>query len=114
MLAVLDTMMEPLEDGHNTHIVYYNILDGDEQGRPPNDQHFKKSDKTCLHKIAKSNNKASILVTSQIVLYSYTFMQHVTVVCSMTRPLLYIIMKRLITTSLLVPLYMVKGRYVYK
>ena len=62
MLAVLDTMMEPLEDGHNTHIVYYNILDGDKQGRPPNDQHFKKSDKTCLHKIAKSNNKASTVL----------------------------------------------------
>ena len=60
MLAVLDTMMEPLEDGHNTYIVYYNILDGDGEGWPPNDQHFNKSHKTCLHKIAKSNNKATI------------------------------------------------------
>ena len=89
MLAVLDTMMEPLEDGHNTYIVYYNILDGDEEGRPPNDQHFKKSDKTCLHKIAKSNNKASILVTSQIVLLLYI---HATCNCCMFNDTSFIIL----------------------
>ena len=60
MLAVLDTMMEPLENEHNTYVVYYNILDGDRQGRPPSDPNFDKSHKSCLHKIAKSNNKASV------------------------------------------------------
>ena len=60
MLAVLDTMMEPLEGQHDTYVVYYNILDGDRQGRPPNDPHFDRSHKSCLHKIAKSNNKASV------------------------------------------------------
>ena len=62
MLAVLDTMMEPLEGQHNTYVVHYNILDGDRQGRPPNDSHFDKSHKSCLHKIAKSNNKVSVSI----------------------------------------------------
>ena len=47
---------------------YYHILDGDEAGRPPkvmasggnrltNNVHFNWRDKSCLHLIAKSNNK---------------------------------------------------------
>ena len=56
-------MMEPLESEHNTFVVYYDILDGDRQGRPPNDPNFDKSHKSCLHKIAKSNNKVSIIVS---------------------------------------------------
>ena len=47
---------------------YYHILDGDEAGRPPkvmasegnkltDNEYFSQSDKSCLHLIAKSNNK---------------------------------------------------------
>ena len=61
MLAILDTMMEKLSGQHDTYVVYYNVLDGDRQGRPPNDSHFDKAHKSCLHKIAKSNNKAIVL-----------------------------------------------------
>ena len=57
MLAVLDTMMERLEDQYDTFVVHYSVLDGDREGRPPNDPHFSKAHKSCLHKIAKSNNK---------------------------------------------------------
>ena len=57
MLAVLDTMIEKFEGQHETYVVYYNVLDGDRQGRPPNDSRFDKAHKSCLHKIAKSNNK---------------------------------------------------------
>ena len=60
-------MMEPLESEHNTFVVYYNILDGDRQGRPPNDSSFDKSHKSCLHKIAKSNNKVSWLQSVVVV-----------------------------------------------
>ena len=54
-------MMEKLEGQHDTYIVHYSVLDGDRQGRPPNDPHFDKAHKSCLHKIAKSNNKASVI-----------------------------------------------------
>ena len=64
-------MMEPLESGDNNFIVYYNILDGDRQGRPPNDPNFEKSHKSCLHKIAKSNNKASIITIIIVLLPMY-------------------------------------------
>ena len=57
VLAVLDTMMQPLEGEPNTHIVYYQILDGDRDGRAPNCESFDNSHKSCLHRIAKSNNK---------------------------------------------------------
>lgn len=53
-------MMEKLEGQYDTYIVHYNVLDGDRQGRPPNDPYFDKAHKSCLHKIAKSNNKVSI------------------------------------------------------
>ena len=47
---------------------YYHILDGDESGRPPKvmasegnklnvNEYFNQHDKSCLHLIAKSNNK---------------------------------------------------------
>ena len=60
VLAVLDTMMQPLEGDPNTYIVSYQILDGDQHGRAPNCQSFDTSHKSCLHKIAESNNKVHI------------------------------------------------------
>ena len=56
-MAVLNTMMQPLEGQPGTYIVYYHILDGDQFGRAPNCENFDSSEKSCLHKIAKSNNK---------------------------------------------------------
>ena len=58
------------DDPLNCHF-YYHILDGDEGGRPPkigdSDEHqqienkyFNWRDKSCLHAIAKSNNKVSL------------------------------------------------------
>ena len=49
---------------------YYHILDGDEAGRPPkvmasegnkliDNEYFNQHDNSCLHLIAKSNNKVS-------------------------------------------------------
>ena len=52
-------MMQPLEGEPNTYIVYYQILDGDQHGRAPNCRNFDGSHKSCLHKIAKSNNKVT-------------------------------------------------------
>lgn len=57
MLAILDTMIEPLPSQHDTFVIHYSILDGDTKGRPPNDKRFNKANKSCLHKIAKSSNK---------------------------------------------------------
>ncbi len=59
MLLVLNTMMEPLPGQNETYLVDYAVLDGDVHGRPPSHSLFDKSDKSCLHKIAKSNNKVS-------------------------------------------------------
>ena len=59
-------MMEKLEGQHGTYIVHYSVLDGDRQGRPPGDPHFDKTHKSCLHKIAKSNNKASTICDCKI------------------------------------------------
>ena len=50
-------MMQPLEGEPGTYIVYYHILDGDQHGRAPNSPNFDSSERSCLHKIAKSNNK---------------------------------------------------------
>ena len=58
-MAVLGTMMEPLPGHINVVLVHYSILDGDRQGRSPSDRHFNRENKSCLHKIAKSNNKVS-------------------------------------------------------
>ena len=57
VLAILDTMIQPLEGEPNTYIVYYHILDGDQHGRAPNCRTFDSSEKSCLHKISKSDNK---------------------------------------------------------
>ena len=55
-MAVLDTMMEQIDE-HNTYIVYYSVLDGDKLGRTPDDPKFDKAHQSCLHKIAQRNNK---------------------------------------------------------
>lgn len=55
----LNTMMEELHGQKNTYLVHYKILDGDVKGRAPSDPHFDKKDKSCLHIIAKSNNKVN-------------------------------------------------------
>ena len=58
------------DDPLNYHF-YYHILDGDEGGRPPKimasdghqqteNKYFNQKDKSCLHAIAKSNNKVSL------------------------------------------------------
>ena len=58
------------DDPFNYHF-YYHILDGDEGGRPPQimtsdghqqmeNKYFNWEDKSCLHAIAKSNNKVSL------------------------------------------------------
>ena len=50
---------------------YYHILDGDEAGRPPkvmaskgnkltDNEYFNRHEKSCLHLIAKSNNKVKL------------------------------------------------------
>ena len=60
MLAVSDTMIQPYEGKPGTYTVYYNILDGDQHGRPPNCDNFDTSEKSCLYKIAKSNNMVTV------------------------------------------------------
>ena len=67
VLVVLDTMMQPLEGEPNTYIVYYHILDGDQNGRAPNCQNFDGSHKSCLHKIAKSNNKVTLHLYAHVL-----------------------------------------------
>ena len=57
VLAVLDTMLEPIPGKLNSYVVHYSILDGDECGRTPVDPQFDSTTKSCLQKIAKSNNK---------------------------------------------------------
>ena len=57
VLAVLDTMLEPIPGKQNTYVVYYSILDGDECGRTPVDPQFDSNTKSCLQKIAKSNDR---------------------------------------------------------
>ena len=89
VVAVLDQMMNPhwpylemereaiegvwntvSDDPLNYHF-YYHILDGDEGGQPPQimtsdghkqmeNKYFSWEDKSCLHAIAKSNNKVSL------------------------------------------------------
>ena len=60
VLAVLDTMLQPYEGKPGTYAVYYNILDGDQHGRPPNCDNFHTSEKSCLYKIAKNNNMVTV------------------------------------------------------
>ena len=54
-------MIQSLEGAPDSYIVYYNVLDGDQNGRAPTCPNFDASEKSCLHKIAKNNNKVSIL-----------------------------------------------------
>ena len=59
-MAVLDTMMERLELQPGACIVYYDILDGDQNGCDPKCKSFKRSEPSCLHKIAESyDNKVN-------------------------------------------------------
>lgn len=69
-MAVLDATLEPIPGEQNSIVVYYSILDGDERGRSPIDPYFNSSTKSCLQKIAKSNNKVGIVeYTSAILVY---------------------------------------------
>ena len=54
VIAVLDTMMEQLEDEPDQYIVYYHILNGDQDGESPGSKNFGKS---CFYKIAQINDK---------------------------------------------------------
>ena len=56
-MAVLDTMIQPLEVQQETYIVYYHILDGDQHGRAPNHPDYDGFSKSCFHTIAQSNDK---------------------------------------------------------
>ena len=60
VLAVLDTMIQPCEGNPAAYTVYYNILDGDQHGRSPKCKNFDSSEKSCLYKIAKNNNKVTV------------------------------------------------------
>ena len=68
MLAVLDTMIQPYEGKPGTYAVYYNILDGDQHGRPPNCYNFDTSEKSCLYMIAKNNNMVTMGVWAFVIL----------------------------------------------
>lgn len=57
VLAVLDTMKQPVEGKSDTYFLYYHILEADQDGRAPNCPTFNSSEKSCLHKIAKTDNK---------------------------------------------------------
>ena len=56
-MAVLDSMMDPIEERPDHYRVFYNILDGDWYGRAPNHPQFNPKGRSCLQIIAKSNNK---------------------------------------------------------
>lgn len=62
MLAVLDTMVEKLNfPGETEKIrIYYDLLESDSKGKAPDYETFDKKEKSCLHKIAKRNNKVSL------------------------------------------------------
>ena len=60
MLAVLDTMIQPYEGKPGAYTVYYDILDSDQYGHPPNCSNFDNSEKSCLYRIAKNNNKVTV------------------------------------------------------
>jgi len=60
-----------IPDNPFNYYFYYHILDGDEAGRPPkvmasegkkltDNEYFNQGDKSCLHLIAKSNNKEAL------------------------------------------------------
>ena len=51
--------MEPVEGKPGYYKVYYNILEGDENGHEPNNPKFNDSEKSCLYKITKKDNKVA-------------------------------------------------------
>ena len=57
--------MQPVEGKSDTYFVYYHILDGDQNGCAPNSPNFDSSKKSCIHKIAKTNNK---VITKNILM----------------------------------------------
>ena len=61
-MAVLDTMIEPRNGQPGSYTVYYDILDGDRDGRAPNCRFFNGAKKSCIYKIAKSDNKVAFKV----------------------------------------------------
>ena len=67
-------MIQPYEGKPGTYTVYYNILDGDQHGRPPNCDDFDTSEKSCLYKIAKNNNKV-IMGICYTVFIRYLFQE---------------------------------------
>ena len=56
-MTVLDSMMDSIEGRPDHYRVFYNILDGDWNGRAPDHPQFVPSGRSCLQIIAKSNNK---------------------------------------------------------
>lgn len=72
---------------------YYHILDGDEGGRPPmivtseghnkqtNNENFNCRNKSCLHAIAKSDNKVKLLLSIKEVI-------SIVKTCSLSLPLI--------------------------
>ena len=59
-------MCEPVQ-GDVKYKVHYSILEGDEAGYPPNHPKFKSSRKSCLYKIARSQNKVCTLMHGYIL-----------------------------------------------
>ena len=54
-------MLEPIPGKQNSYVVYYSLLDGDECGRTPVDPQFDSTTKSCLQKIAKSDDRVRTL-----------------------------------------------------
>jgi len=50
-------MIESIEGEPNAYTIYYNILDGDQNGLAPDCKYFNKAEDSCISKIAASNNK---------------------------------------------------------
>ena len=67
-MAVLDTMIEPKNGQPGTYTVYYDILDSDREGHDPNSRLFNGAKKSCIYKIAKSENKVAFKVK-----FAYTY-----------------------------------------
>lgn len=65
-MAVLDSMMDPIEGRPDHYKVFYNILDGDWNGRAPSHPQFVLSGRSCLQIIAKSNNKVNCVMMDSV------------------------------------------------
>ena len=59
-MAILDKMIEQQKNKPDSYKVYYNILDGDQNGRDPTCNNFDSTKKSCLHRIAESDNKVTM------------------------------------------------------